>query len=88
MNKIDGGLLSLDVVGISNVMIGEEGLGELFESYDVKREDRELKVEDNDVVKESNEENVNREEEDGIDMGGNVVELFLFGRRGENFVVV
>ncbi|KAH0934675.1 LOW QUALITY PROTEIN: hypothetical protein HID58_011792 [Brassica napus] len=86
MNKIDGSS-SLDVVGTRNAMTGEESLGELPESYDVKREDRESKVEDNDAAKESNEENVNREEEDGIDMGGNVAESSSLGRRGENSVV-
>ncbi|CAN6820977.1 unnamed protein product [Brassica oleracea] len=87
MNKIDGGSSSLDVVGTSNAMTGEESLGELPESYDVKREDRESKVEDNDAAKESNEENVNREEEDGIGMGENVAESSSLGRRGENSVV-
>lgn len=86
MNKIDGS--SLDVVGTSNAMTGEESLGELPESYDVKREDRESKAEGNDAAKESNEENVNnREEEDGIDMGENVAESSSLGRRGENSVV-
>lgn len=86
MNKIDGSS-SLDVVGTSNAMTGEESLGEMPESYDVKREDRESKVDENDAAKEISEENVNREEEDGIDMGGNVGESSSLGRRGENSVV-
>uniref|UniRef100_A0A1J3D5A9 Serine/threonine-protein phosphatase 7 long form-like protein n=1 Tax=Noccaea caerulescens TaxID=107243 RepID=A0A1J3D5A9_NOCCA len=99
INKIDGSLLddtdrSLEEsklheeIGAGNVMIGEET--ELPESYDVKKEDKDSKVEDDDAAKGvsdvSGEENGNgeEEEEDGTDMGENVAESSSLDRRGEN----
>lgn len=99
INKIDGSLLDdtdrsieesklHEEIGAGNVMIGEEET-ELPESYDVKKEDKDSKVEEDDAAKGvsdvSGEENGNgeEEEEDGTDMGEDG-ESSSLGRRGEN----
>ncbi|KAL1191812.1 Protein MAIN-LIKE 2 [Cardamine amara subsp. amara] len=99
ISKIDGSLLDdtdkskLDEeICTTNAMSGEE----LPESYDVKREDKESKVDDDDddddggkgLSDVSGEENANREEEDGTEMGENVAESSSLERRGENNTMV
>lgn len=81
-------------IGTTNVMSGEEQtdtIVELPESYGVKKEDKESKAEDYDAAKEisdvSGEENANREEEDGTEMGESVADSSSLDRRGENTVV-
>ncbi|XP_010467045.1 PREDICTED: serine/threonine-protein phosphatase 7 long form homolog isoform X2 [Camelina sativa] len=106
INKIDGSLLDdadksfedsklHEEIDTTNVMSGEEpteSMAELPEGYDVKKEDKESKVEDYDAAKEiisdvSGEENANREEEDGTEMGESVADSSSLERRGANTMV-
>lgn len=98
IHKIEGSLLDdtdksiedsklQEEIGVTNVLSGEEPT----ESYDVKKEDKESKAEDDDATKGfsdvSGEENANREEEDGTEMGESVAESSSLERRGENTVL-
>ncbi|XP_010412423.1 PREDICTED: serine/threonine-protein phosphatase 7 long form homolog [Camelina sativa] len=106
INKIDGSLLDdadksfedsklHEEIDTTNVMSGEEpteSMAELPEGYDVKKEDKESKVEHYDAAKEiisdvSGEENANREEEDGTEMGESVADSSSLERRGANTMV-
>ncbi|KAG7578774.1 Aminotransferase-like plant mobile domain [Arabidopsis thaliana x Arabidopsis arenosa] len=98
IHKIEGSLLDdtdksiehsklQEEIGTTNVLSGEEPT----ESYDVKKEDKESKAEDDDATKGfsdvSGEENANREEEDGTEMGESVADSSSLERRGENTVL-
>ncbi|CAH2052414.1 unnamed protein product [Thlaspi arvense] len=84
MNKIDGSLL--DDTNKSVEELTESVAVELHESYDVKKEDKDSKVEE-DGAGVSGEENENREEVDGTDMGENVAESSSLERGGDNTLV-
>nr|AAX23813.1 hypothetical protein At2g04865 [Arabidopsis thaliana] len=92
IHKIEGSLLDDTDKFVEESKLQEEFDGEEpTESYDVKKEDKESKVEDDDAAKGfsdvSGEENANREEEDETEMGESVAESSSLDRRGENTVV-
>lgn len=96
INKIEGSLLDDTNKSAEDSKLHEEigtteSIAELPEGYDVKKEDKESKVENDDAAKGisdlSGEENENREEEDGTDMGESVAEPSSLERRGDNTVV-
>ncbi|VVA98341.1 unnamed protein product [Arabis nemorensis] len=96
MNKIEQALLddtnkSVEDSKLHEEICNTESVAELSEGYDVKKEDKESKLENDDAEKGisdlSGEEHENREEDDGTDMGESVAEPSSLERRGENTLV-